>query len=248
MFWVHAAFWLCVAFLVGLGVFVSEEAWQAKAAGISTTLLSVVVVVWFVAHLLRPVAQHDSHERRDLTAQAARWRDELKRTGEVRIASSRRFATFGAVFFSVAALVGAIMWTEGDHLKGALIVVFSAGFTTLATRTLLTGNPRIVVTTYDVRAFGVVIAWKDVTWVAVEHAGGRGRRMVVLGCTDDAQATIWDQLPPPARFTHRLAGGLRNRFGLPATLNADVEDLAAWFDELSSDSGLASGGSTNPPH
>lgn len=81
----------------------------------------------------------------------------------------------GTLFFGLFIPTGLFSWIQGEQVKGVLLVLLGVVSTALCAYQLITGHARIHVTSQAVRAFGVSLAWADVTWVQVQRAGGERR-------------------------------------------------------------------------
>lgn len=156
------------------------------------------------------------------------WRDELQRNGEVELPPLRLRPALLAVLCALLIPYGVDLWVDGHLAKGFLLVLIGSGFMSLGAYQAITGSARIRVTPEGVHAFGVSMAWADVTWVTEQSAGGRGVRHVILGCTRETKVALRQQMGRVASFTQRAHP---DRFALPP-VKAHARDLVVWFEEL----------------
>ncbi len=102
-------------------------------------------------------------------------------------------------------------------------------------RMTLTGRPSVTITPGHLLAHGTNLPWQEVVDVESVRYGRPGRRGVVLWCTDEAAAEVKRTASTWYRWTtepDRRLLGIKNRFGLPASLAADADQLTAWLAEL----------------
>lgn len=179
---------------------------------------------------LRPRRPHRHTVR--VTAHVQHWRDNLAADGQVTISSSR---TFGAIA-GIAGIAGATGSLEiPDGALAIFGIVIMGGLATFGLRVALTGRPSVTITPSHLLAYGTRLPWRAVVDVDSVRYGRRGRRGVVLWCTDEAAAEVRRTASRWYRWTtepDRRLLGFENRFGLPASLAGDADELAAWLTEL----------------
>lgn len=168
-----------------------------------------------------------------VTAQPQGWRNALAADGQVTIGSSRWFGVLAGIFGLAGVLAGG--FEIPDRALAAVVVVAMGGLAAFGVRMALTGRPRVTVTSSHLLAHGARLPWQAVVDVDSVRYGRAGRRGVVLWCTDEAAAEVRSTASAWYRWTtepDRRLLGIENRFGLPASLAADADQLAAWFAEL----------------
>lgn len=243
LLWCLAFFWLAVAFLVGLGVVVSEEGWWAKVGGSVTSLAGLGTAVFLIGYLLRPAHGTDDRAGESVDSTAIdSWAEALDRVAHVDVSLSKRslarasaqvaFMLLVAGFFMVG-LMGGLGIAFGIVIF--LMAVFLGLLPHLEQATA--GRPALRIDSRGVeiaRWTGLEIPWSEVLAVRA-HPTTRTQRNLVVDVTPAFYEQYQATRPFPLRISDSVHTWLfRPGFSIPATIAADAESLAAWLDSEAS--------------
>lgn len=237
LFWLFAAFLLGVAFLVGIGVVLTEEQWWAVACGGAVSLAALTVSVWSAAYFLRPV---DAGPREPGAEDGPMlgYRASLERDGCAEILLSRGMVArtvgqaLGMVLMGAASVfvVGGVIGVAGGVLVWAL-ALFLGVLPHLEFAT--GGRPAVRVDATGIsiaRWTPLTIPWTQVVSVRV-HQGSPSQSNVVVHVRDDFFDSHLAARPRALRAIDRVFTVFTGRgFVIPSTVAATSEPLAAWLD------------------
>lgn len=237
--WLLGIFWIGVAFLVGLGVVVTEDALIAKVGGFVAIMLSIGVVVWFVAYLRRPVAVHDPQAESAMDRAAAdSYAETLNRLGHVEVALSKRKVAQTLIVVALVLLGSGFLALGFVDVVGIVLgiltfvmVFFLALLPHLEAATAKGPPLRIDSTGIRISRWKPIhVAWDEVVGVRA-HANTRTQQSVVIHVIPEffneyQMSKVW-----PLRLTdYAFAMFTGSGFAVPATIDANPRALAEWLD------------------
>jgi hypothetical protein len=238
LFWVLVAFWLVVAFLVGLGVVLTEETWWAQVFGGLVSLTCVAAALWLVAYFRRPADRRPRDAGMGGGSADASYATNLERHGcaEIRLRRSAVAKTSAQALCMVLIGAASVFYLGGPiGVAGGILILGMAVFLGVLPHVelLTAGRPAVRVDAHGIRIARwtpLTIPWSEVVSVRA-HEGSATQANVVIHVRDAFFSGYLAARPLPLRLSDRLLTVFTGQgFTIPSTVAATPSTLAAWLD------------------